>query len=471
MAAPTVNVTVSVFDPDGVAIQGAVVTAQLSGIDTYGSDIIYPYIQSQTTDVNGNAVLPLFPNVLGGQNTLYTFRATLPNAVQSGLLASGIQVPDNDCNLATLIPSVLLPPASPSAQPLSAILTSLAGLVATGDNLIPYFTAPATFGMTAFTALGIALVGSASAAAGATVLGLGTANAPVFAGLTLSNLTPDSIPYAGTGGLMSQDNTNLAWNETTQTLTAKNVIISGGTISGVSLSLDSLNNTPVGNTTPSTGAFTTLGASGAVTFGGLSPDAPVFTGAGGLLVSNTVTGTGSVVLSASPTLTGTLTAAAITASGSVTAAACIPSGATVPANGMYLPAANTLGWATNSTEQMTLDAAGNLKANGLSTGSAAVSNVRFGYGALAPGTTGIDNTASGVSALYSNTTGYTNTASGLNALYSNTTGNFNTASGAQARSRCLYRRASPLHRRRLSLTQQSPVSPQAMRSSLARVER
>ena len=300
MAAPTVNVTVSVFDPDGVAIQGAVVTAQLSGIDTYGSDIIYPYIQSQTTDVNGNAVLPLFPNVLGGQNTLYTFRATLPNAVQSGLLASGIQVPDNDCNLATLIPSVPLPPpASPSAQPLSAILTSLAGLVATGDNLIPYFTAPATFGMTAFTALGIALVGSASAAAGATVLGLGTANAPVFAGLTLSNLTPDSIPYAGTGGLMSQDNTNLAWNETTQTLTAKNVIISGGTISGVSLSLDSLNNTPVGNTTPSTGAFTTLSATSTIK--------PLTTTVAALPAAGTKGRTAVVTDATAPTYLGTLT--------------------------------------------------------------------------------------------------------------------------------------------------------------------
>ncbi len=35
-------------------------------------------------------------------------------------------------------------------------------------------------------------------------------------------------------------------------------------------------------------------------------------------------------------------------------------GSTVAANGMYLPATNTLSWATNSTRNMTLDASGNL---------------------------------------------------------------------------------------------------------------
>jgi hypothetical protein len=35
-------------------------------------------------------------------------------------------------------------------------------------------------------------------------------------------------------------------------------------------------------------------------------------------------------------------------------------GSTVPANGMYLPAANTLSWATNSTRNMTLDSSGKL---------------------------------------------------------------------------------------------------------------
>lgn len=47
-------------------------------------------------------------------------------------------------------------------------------------------------------------------------------------------------------------------------------------------------------------------------------------------------------------------------SSSITAASFIPSLNTIPTNGLYLPAANTLGFATNSTERMRLDASGNL---------------------------------------------------------------------------------------------------------------
>lgn len=62
----------------------------------------------------------------------------------------------------------------------------------------------------------------------------------------------------------------------------------------------------------------------------------------------TPTGTGNVVFSASPTLTGTVNAAAITSSGNDTAAAFIPTGSSVPSNGLYLPASNTPGIAANS---------------------------------------------------------------------------------------------------------------------------
>jgi hypothetical protein len=62
---------------------------------------------------------------------------------------------------------------------------------------------------------------------------------------------------------------------------------------------------------------TTLNASGVVTFTNLTASQAVFTDASDNLVSNAITGTGSVVMSASPTLTGTITAAAITASGNI----------------------------------------------------------------------------------------------------------------------------------------------------------
>jgi len=51
---------------------------------------------------------------------------------------------------------------------------------------------------------------------------------------------------------------------------ANNVVITGGTIGGVALSGDSINNTPIGAITPSTGAFTNLSSSGTVSGTGFS---------------------------------------------------------------------------------------------------------------------------------------------------------------------------------------------------------
>ena len=62
------------------------------------------------------------------------------------------------------------------------------------------------------------------------------------------------------------DGTNLvvAGIATAGTVSTTNAQITGGAISGVALTLDSLDNTPIGATTPSTGAFTTVTASVAI---------------------------------------------------------------------------------------------------------------------------------------------------------------------------------------------------------------
>ena len=62
------------------------------------------------------------------------------------------------------------------------------------------------------------------------------------------------------------DGTNLvvAGITTAGTVSTANAQITGGAISGVALTLDSLDNTPIGATTPSTGAFTTVTASVAI---------------------------------------------------------------------------------------------------------------------------------------------------------------------------------------------------------------
>ena len=59
-------------------------------------------------------------------------------------------------------------------------------------------------------------------------------------------------------------------------------------------------------------------------------------------------------------LTYNKTTDALTATGSVTAASLIPSGATVPSNGLYLPAANTVALSTGTTERLRIDSSGRL---------------------------------------------------------------------------------------------------------------
>jgi hypothetical protein len=58
------------------------------------------------------------------------------------------------------------------------------------------------------------------------------------------------------------------------------------------------------------------------------------------------------------TLTGALSGTSATFSSTATATAFIPSGATVPTNGMYLSAANTLDFATNSVNRLSISSAG-----------------------------------------------------------------------------------------------------------------
>jgi hypothetical protein len=60
----------------------------------------------------------------------------------------------------------------------------------------------------------------------------------------------------------------------------------------------------------------------------------------------------------------------LTTGGSETAARFIPSGSTVATNGMFLPAANTLGFSTNSSERMRITSGGTITLSATSNGSA-----------------------------------------------------------------------------------------------------
>ncbi len=70
--------------------------------------------------------------------------------------------------------------------------------------------------------------------------------------------------------------------------------------------------------------------------------------------ASTSTTTGALIVGGGVGIAGKLFAG-----DALTAAALIPSGSSVPANGIYLPAANTVGWATNTTARGKIDANGN----------------------------------------------------------------------------------------------------------------
>ena len=72
----------------------------------------------------------------------------------------------------------------------------------------------ATYAETTLTSAGRALLDDTTAAAMATTLGLGTGDSPTLTGLTLSGLTQGSVVFAGASGVISQDNSNLFWDDT-----------------------------------------------------------------------------------------------------------------------------------------------------------------------------------------------------------------------------------------------------------------
>lgn len=88
------------------------------------------------------------------------------------------------------------------------------------------------------------------------------------------------------------------------------------------------------------------------------------------------TGTGALVFANTPTLVtpaiGAATGASVNLTSTATASAFIPTGSTIPANGLYLPAANTLALATNTTERVHVGSSGNVGIGGTPTNKVTV---------------------------------------------------------------------------------------------------
>lgn len=246
----------------------------------------------------------------------------------------------------------------------------------------------------------------------------GTNNNPAWAQVNLANGVTGTLPVGNGGtGLASWTANGIVYASGTTTLTNGTALQFNGTNMGIDVApaawfsnsrvlqlgqggaiqarnntfnvmditcnayLDSsgnytyLSNNPAAGYLQSSGIhYWKVAAAGTGTITGFNTNAMVLHNSGGLSLGN-VTDPGATNLSVT---------------GSATAASFIPSGSSVPTNGMYLPAANTLSWATNSTRYMTLDSSGNLLVNNTTTmgrigstlSSATTTFSSLGYGML-----------------------------------------------------------------------------------------
>ena len=130
------------------------------------------------------------------------------------------------------------------------VFAGTGGLLSTSSNL--------TFNGSTLTAYNLAVTNTLTLAS----LSLGTPLAVSSGGSGANTLTGYVIGH-GTSSMTAVTqipNSDIGGLGTMSTQNATNVNITGGSIEGVSLTLDSLDNTPVGVNTPASGAFTSLTA-------------------------------------------------------------------------------------------------------------------------------------------------------------------------------------------------------------------
>ncbi len=250
-------------------------------------------------------------------------------------------------------------------------------------------------------------------------------------------------PNGSTGGpsfrtLVSADiPTNLGGyiQNNTNSAQSASIFINGPIIGG------SIQNTPIGSSSASSGAFTTLTTSGNTSVGGTlgvagvatfsaapilstaSASKALFTDSNKRIVSNDITGSGNVVMSASPTLTGTISIESISSSkdlsvNGITVGIGSGNKNTNTAIGVNALQFNTTGERNIAVGYQSLL----LNSNGLN-------NVALGYRTLSKNSGGNNNIGIGYFSLSENTSGNSNIGMGQESLFNNTTGSGNVALG------------------------------------------
>ena len=267
----------------------------------------------------------------------------------------------------------------------------------------------------------------------------GTSGAPIFRSLVSADFPTNLSGYI---------------QNATSSAQSASININGSIIAG------GLQNTPIGNTTSSSGAFTTLTTSGTASIGGTltvtgvatfsetpilsttSASKALFTNSNKGIVSNNLTGTGNVVMSASPILTGTVSVETISSTQDLLVNGIKVGIGSGNKNSNSVMGVNALNFNTTGEgnialgyQSLLINTTGSFN-TGLGYGSLTKNNgnynIAIGNRSLFENTLGNSNIALGNQSLEKNKTGLSNIALGFLTLYTNTSGNNNIAFGDQS---------------------------------------
>ena len=250
----------------GLTLTGTQFSITNTGVTagTYGTAASVPTI---TLNAQGQAT--------GAVNTPISIspsqiNATIPN---SGLTNSAITIGSTSVSLGSTLTTLV----GTSISGATNTLTSIPNSALVNNSITINGNAVALGGSTTITAdtpniltIGTGLSGGSFNGSSAVTIAL--ANTTVTAGSYGSAGSVGTFTVNAQGQLTAAATTSIAISNTQvsglgtmSTQNANAVAITGGTIQGVSLTIDSLDNTPIGSTTPSTAKFTTLSANSTVT--------------------------------------------------------------------------------------------------------------------------------------------------------------------------------------------------------------
>lgn len=319
MAIPTVTVTATLKDPAGTALAWATVSAKLTSTDQYLGEYIFPIEQTFTANGSGVASMVLFPNAVGEKNTSYQIKVTGTDG--KVYLNTTIYVPNRNCDLADIAPSEA-PTVENSGIDSYLAVPFLNHLKTYKSQMVNFntgartYTFPDVSGTVLVAAAAISMSGLLALDASGDIQ-TRTLQAPA-AGISITN--PAGIAGDPTFALANDlaalealSGTGIAVRTTSDTWAQRSIL---GTTNQINVAYgDGVSANPTLSLPQDihTGASPTFAGA---TYSGLTASQAVFTDSLKGLVSNSISGSGSVAMTNSPAFTtpnlGTPSAATLT---------------------------------------------------------------------------------------------------------------------------------------------------------------